>query len=143
MASYPLEKAMERISYPGARPATVQASIALLALYGLLTLAGMWYTPGSSVEPLALVVSALALLFAVAMWRRQRWGWLGAFALMLVTMGRQVIAIGLLLQASGGAALLVEIARIPLVLAATLTELLLLVMLMLPSTKAWFHRAAA
>jgi hypothetical protein len=124
------------------QPTTVRATTMLLALYAILTASRLPEVLHTAVGPMLLLVSALSLLFGVGVWRRAPWGWWGAFVLVLAMLSWLAIAGAVLLATAEGRAVLRGFATMPVAVASTVTEVLLLILLLLPSTRAHFRRAS-
>ena len=89
-----------------------------------------------------LAVSVLGLLCGIGLWRGARWAWWGGFLLALGMVAQFAIAGAMLLLTPEGRSVLQGFAAMPVAVASTLTELALLILLLLPATRAYCRRAA-
>jgi hypothetical protein len=93
----------------------------------------------TSIGRVALLVSGLLFVCAVAIWHGLRWGWIGAVA--LVFMRLSWMATAMLISTPDGKVVILDLMMIPLVLARALMEVSLLILLLLRSTRRHFRAA--
>lgn len=120
---------------PLTRKGTLEASSVLLALYAALTFGTALSIIHTPTAARLSVVGCLALLFAAALWRRLRWAWWGTLLLVVSMLGWTVVAAAVLMLTADGQEVFLGFATSPLALMTTLSELALVVLLVLPSSR--------
>ncbi len=122
---------------------TARTAAALLILYGGVGIVWAVGRPDVEIIAFGLMRSALALLLGLGLWRGVRWAWWGALVLVLLTVSWLAIG-GLFMGATAdGRSTLVGLALTPFALGSTITELAVLILLLVPSTRAAFRSPAA
>ena len=117
----------------------------LLVVYAGLSLyrgAEIW---GVSPAPLLLAVGILALPLALGLWKGTLWAWWGTLAVLLLMLAWLAFFAFVMLVTSEGRQVLLALLTTPsIALASTTIEVLILILLLLPSGRSAFgNRAAA
>ncbi len=111
----------------------------LLVLYAAVIPARVVVRHDTSIGRVALLVSGLLFVCAVAIWHGLRWGWIGAVA--LVFMRLSWMATAMLISTPDGKVVILDLTMIPLVIARAVMEVSLLILLLLRSTRRHFRAA--
>lgn len=91
----------------------------------------------TSIGRVALLASGLLFVCAVAIWHGLRWGWIGAIA--LVFMRLSWMATAMLISAPNDKVIVLDLTMLPLVIARSVMEVSLLILLLRPSTRRHFR----
>jgi hypothetical protein len=88
-----------------------------------------------------LAVGAVALPLAIGLWRGARWAWWGTLTVLLLMLAWLAFFSFMMLVTPGGRSVLIGLLTTPgPALASFIIELLILILLLLPSSRAAFHR---
>ena len=125
-------------------PQMRQAAAVLLVVYAGLSLyraAEIWRV---SPAPLLLAVGVLALPLALGLWKGTLWAWWGTLAVLLLMLAWMAFFAFVMLLTSEGRQVLLGLLTSPsIALASTTIEVLILILLLLPSGRAAFGSRAA
>jgi hypothetical protein len=115
----------------------------LLVVYAGMLLSRAVHIWGVSPAPMLLAVGALALPLAIGLWKGARWGWWGTLMVLLWMLAWLGLGAFVLLVTPEGRSVLLGLLTTPsLALAWAAIDFLILILLLLPSSRAAVHRRA-